>query len=86
MAGRRRPRTQARPRRLRRRLRVLPSYALAMFGSPVSIGTLIWIVIGLIVASNRGYLGNLDNLSGVLSAVLAVIAWPLVLLGVHVAI
>ncbi len=52
----------------------------------VSLGFVIWIVIGLIVASNHGFLGHLDTLSGVLSAVLAVLAWPLVLLNIHVAI
>lgn len=46
----------------------------------------IWIVIGLMVAANHGFLGRLDSLSGVLSAVLAVLAWPLVVLNVHVAI
>ena len=53
---------------------------------PVSLGLVIWIVIGLIVAANEGFLGRLDSLSGVLSAALAVLAWPLVLLDVHVAI
>jgi len=54
-----------------------------MLHRPVSLGLVIWIVIGLVVASNKGFLRRLDDLSGVLSAVLA---WPLVLLGVHVAI
>lgn len=53
---------------------------------PVSLGFVIWIVVGLVVASNKGFLGNLDTLSGVLSALLAILAWPLVLLSVHVAI
>ncbi len=53
---------------------------------PVSLGFVIWIVIGLVVASNKGFLGRLEDLSGVLSAVLAVLAWPLVLLDVRVAI
>ena len=53
---------------------------------PVSLGFVIWIVIGLVLAANKGFLGRLDTLSGVLSAVLAVLAWPLVLLNVHVAI
>jgi hypothetical protein len=57
-----------------------------MFRSPVSIVSIIWIVIGLVVASNRGFLGHLDSLSGILSAILAILAWPLVLLDVHVAI
>ncbi len=57
-----------------------------MLRRPVSLGFVIWIVIGLIVASNKGFLGRLDDLSGVLSAVLAVLVWPLVLLEVHMAI
>ena len=52
----------------------------------VSLGSVIWLVIGLVVAANHGFLGHLDSLSGVLSAVLAVLAWPLVVLDVHVAI
>ncbi|MDQ4069190.1 MAG: hypothetical protein M3203_06935 [Actinomycetota bacterium] len=57
-----------------------------MLRRPVSLGFVIWIVIGLVVASNKGFLSRLDTLSGVLSAVLAVLAWPLVLLEVHVGI
>jgi len=53
---------------------------------PVSLGFVVWIVIGLLIAGNEGFLGNLDSLSGFLSAVLAVLAWPLVLFDVHVAI
>jgi ABC-type anion transport system duplicated permease subunit len=53
---------------------------------PVSLGFVIWILIGVVVAANEGFLGHLDTVSGVLSAVLAVVAWPLVLLNVHVAI
>ena len=52
----------------------------------VSLGFVIWLVIGLIVAANKGFLGHLDTLSGILSAVLAVLVWPLVVLNVHVAI
>jgi len=55
-------------------------------GRRVSLGFVIWIVIGLVVAANHGFLGRLNDLSGVLSAVLAVLAWPLVLLSIHVAI
>jgi len=51
-----------------------------------SLGFVVWIVIGLVVAANKGFLGHLDSLSGFLSAVLAVLVWPLVLLNVHIAI
>ena len=57
-----------------------------MLRRPVSLGFLVWIVIGLIVAANKDFLSKLDSLSGVLSAVLAVLVWPLVLLEVHIAI
>lgn len=57
-----------------------------MLRRPVSLGFVIWIVIGLVVASNKGFLGRLDDLSGVLSAVLAVLLWPLVLLEIRIAI
>ncbi len=49
----------------------------------VSLGFVIWIVIGLVVAANKGFLDEIDSLSRVLSAVLAVLVWPLVLLGIH---
>ncbi len=53
---------------------------------PVSLGFVVWIVIGLVVAANKGFLDHLDSLSGVLSALLAVLVWPLVLFNVHIAI
>jgi hypothetical protein len=42
-----------------------------------------YLLIGLIVAYQHSYLTNLTTLGRVLSAVLAVVLWPLVLLGVH---
>ncbi len=39
----------------------------------VSLGFVIWLVVGLVVAANDGFLSHLDSLSGVLSAVLAVL-------------
>lgn len=53
---------------------------------PVSLGFVIWVVIGLVVAANHGYLDDLGSLSSVLSAALAVLAWPLVVFNVDVAI
>jgi hypothetical protein len=52
----------------------------------VSLGTVVWIVIGLIVASTHHFLKTLNTVSTVGSAILAVIVWPLVLLHVHIAI
>lgn len=49
----------------------------------VSLGVVVWIVVGLVVAARDGFLEDLGSLSAVLSAVLAVVVWPLVLLDVH---
>jgi hypothetical protein len=49
---------------------------------PISLIGLIYIIIGLIVAWNRGYI-TVALLERVLSAVLAVLLWWLVLLGVN---
>lgn len=54
-----------------------------MLRRPVSLGVVLWIVIGVIVAARDGFLDDLGSLSRVLSALLAVAVWPLVLLDVH---
>ena len=41
-----------------------------------------YVVIGIIVAANRNYLGSLDTIREIVSALLAILLWPLVLLGV----
>jgi len=46
------------------------------------IGSLIYLVIGLIVASSHHYFAHADKLKPLLSAVLAVALWPLLLLGI----
>ncbi len=54
-----------------------------MLRRQVSLGVVVWIVIGLIVAARDGFLEDLGSLSALLSAILAVAVWPLVLLDVH---
>jgi hypothetical protein len=53
---------------------------------PVRIGIvgLVYLVVGLVVASNRDYLSGVDTLGEVVSALLAILLWPLLLLGVDV--
>ena len=46
------------------------------------IGSLIYVVIGLIVASSHHYFTHADKLKPLASAVLAVALWPLLLLGI----
>ena len=47
-----------------------------------SIVGIVYLVIGLIVASGHAFFANLNALMPILSAVLAVLLWPLVILGV----
>lgn len=42
----------------------------------------VYIVVGLVVAQANDYFAGVDSLVEVLSAILAVLLWPLVLLGV----
>ena len=48
-----------------------------------SLFTVIWVVIGVIVASDNKYFKNVDDIEAVLSAILAVLLWPLVLFDVN---
>jgi hypothetical protein len=50
------------------------------------LGTVIWLVVGAVVAANEDFFDRADSLEGVLSAILAVLLWPLVLLDINVAI
>ena len=44
---------------------------------------LIYVIVGVVLAANRHYLTNLDSFNRVLSAILAVLLWPLLLLGIN---
>lgn len=48
--------------------------------SGVSLGTLVWVIIGVVVALSHGY--GVTNLSSLLSFLLVMFLWPLTLLGV----
>ncbi len=45
---------------------------------------IVYLVIGLVVAANENYLRNLETVRAVVSALLAIVLWPLVLFGVDV--
>ena len=49
----------------------------------ISIGGIIYIIVGVIMASNRGYLSDLGSIANILSAILAIVLWPLLLLGIN---
>jgi hypothetical protein len=45
---------------------------------------LIYLVIGVVVAYSENYLENLDRAKRVISAALAIVLWPLILIGFDV--
>ena len=45
--------------------------------------SLIYIVIGVFVASDHHYLEHLDNIDRIVSAVIAIALWPLLLFGAN---
>jgi hypothetical protein len=51
--------------------------------SRAGLGTVVWLIIGLIVAAAHHYFTNVATLKLLGSAILAVILWPLVLVGVN---
>ena len=44
---------------------------------------LIWVIVGVAVAAQKHYLGHFGTWRLVLSAILAIILWPLLLLGIN---
>jgi hypothetical protein len=44
--------------------------------------SIVYIVIGVVVAASHHYFAHLDGLKPIASAILAVLLWPLVLFGV----
>jgi hypothetical protein len=47
------------------------------------IGSLLYLVVGVILASSHHYFANANTLKPIVSAVLAVALWPLLLLGIN---
>ena len=49
-----------------------------------SLITVIWIVVGIVVAATHHFFEHVNTIGGILSAIIAVIVWPLILLGVKI--
>jgi hypothetical protein len=47
-----------------------------------SLGSILWLIVGILLASSHHYLANVDKLKPLVSAVLAILLWPLLLLGI----
>jgi hypothetical protein len=43
---------------------------------------LVYLIVGVVIAAQRGYLEGIGGLEGLLSALLAILLWPLLLLGI----
>jgi hypothetical protein len=56
---------------------------MTMFRGVSRLLLLVWVLVGIVVALNRGYLPE-RLLRGAASAIVAIFLWPLVLLGVDV--
>jgi hypothetical protein len=54
--------------------------------SSTSLLPLLWIIVGVIVAATHHFFDHIGTIGAILSAILAVILWPLILLGVKIAI
>ena len=52
----------------------------------LSLSSVVWVVVGAIIAAQHHFFDHLDSLSRVGSAILAVLLWPLVVFKVHVGI
>ncbi len=52
------------------------------YGGGFGLGTIIYVIIGAFVAGANDYFDSLGGFKGVFSALLALLLWPLVLLGI----
>lgn len=48
----------------------------------ISAAGVVYLVVGAVVAATHDYFDHIDTLKQVLSAVLAVVLWPLILIGI----
>jgi len=47
------------------------------------IGSVIYLVVGVVIAASHRYFTHISTLKPIVSALLAVLLWPLVLLGIN---
>jgi ABC-type Na+ efflux pump permease subunit len=51
------------------------------FGRPSLLG-IVYLLVGVVVAANKDYFQSLETLERVVSALLAIVLWPLLFIGV----
>jgi hypothetical protein len=47
------------------------------------LGTILWLVVGILVATAHHYLTHVGTVKAIVSALLAILLWPLLLLGIN---
>jgi hypothetical protein len=52
-----------------------------VLGRPSLLG-LLYLVVGIIVAANENYFNNVETVERIVSALLAIVLWPLLFIGV----
>jgi hypothetical protein len=48
-----------------------------------SLGGIVWLIVGILLASTHHYLEHVNTLKPIVSALLAIFMWPLLLLGIN---
>jgi hypothetical protein len=48
------------------------------------LGTIVYVVIGAFVAAANNYFSHVGTIEGVASAVIAILLWPLILIGIDI--
>lgn len=49
----------------------------------LSLSSVVWLIVGILLASSHNYLNHVDTLKPIVSALLAIFLWPLILLGIN---
>jgi hypothetical protein len=49
----------------------------------LSLSSIIWLIVGVLLASSHHYLNHVNAGKPVVSALLAIVLWPLLLLGIN---
>jgi hypothetical protein len=51
-------------------------------GPRIGLLTLVYVIVGVVIANSHDYFDNVDTVRRFFSAVLAILLWPLILLGI----
>jgi hypothetical protein len=49
----------------------------------LSLTSVVWLIVGILLASSHNYLHNVNAVKPIVSALLAIFLWPLLLLGIN---